>query len=100
MREILLSKRASDKLEKLLHYLELEWSLKVKKAFIGKLDTVFAQISKYPDSAPKSDSVKGLHRFVISKQTTMYYKYDSKSVKIVTFFDTRMNPKRLKKDTK
>ncbi|WKV11822.1 type II toxin-antitoxin system RelE/ParE family toxin [Marivirga harenae] len=100
MREILLSKRASDKLEKLLEYLELEWSLKVKKAFIGKLDTAFAQISKYPDSAPKSDSVKGLHRFVISKQTTMYYKYDSKSIKIVTFFDTRMNPKRLKKDTK
>ena len=56
MREILFSKRASNKLEKLLEYLELEWSVKVKKTFIGKLDNAFAQISKYPDSAPKSDS--------------------------------------------
>jgi plasmid stabilization system protein ParE len=58
MREVILSKRASNKLEKLLEYLESKWSLKVKKAFIGKLDNALAQISKYPGSAPKSDLSK------------------------------------------
>ncbi len=38
MRKIKLSKRASKKLEKLLEYLELEWSLKVKEDFIKKLN--------------------------------------------------------------
>ena len=98
MREIILSKRASIKLSKLLNYLELKWSKKVKHNFVKKLDRTFEQISKYPDSAPKSDLVKGLHRFVVSKQTTIYYRYNSKSIQIVTFFDTRMDPNKIRKD--
>ncbi len=100
MREVILSKRASNKLSKLLDYLEKEWSKKVKLSFLRKLDKALAQISDYPDSAPKSELIKGIHRFVISKQTTIYYRYNSKSIQIVTFFDTRMNPKKIKKDTK
>ena len=100
MRKVLLSKRASNKLEKLLKYLELEWPHKVKTNYINKLDKTLEHISQYPESAQKSDLVKGLHRVVVTKQTTVYYKFDSKSIMVVTIFDTRMNPKRLKKETK
>jgi plasmid stabilization system protein ParE len=100
MRRIILSKRASRRLEKLLEYLESEWSLKVKKEFIKKLDKSFIQIKKYPDSSPRSEIVKGLHKLVITKQTTIYYRYDSKSISIVTIFDNRMNPNKLKREVK
>lgn len=98
MRKVVLSKRAAYKLDKLLNYLETEWSEKVKKDFIQKLDRSFAQIQKYPDSCPKSEIIKGLHRLPVSKQTSVYYRFNTKTIQIVTFFDNRMEPEKLKKE--
>jgi len=83
MRKIILSKRASKKLDKLLEYLESEWSLKVKTDFIKKLDKSLNQIQRYPESCQKTDFVKGLHRLVVTKQTTVFYRFDSKIITIV-----------------
>ena len=46
MKKITLSKRASNRLDKLLEYLEYEWSLKVKDDFIKRLDDSLKQIQK------------------------------------------------------
>jgi hypothetical protein len=45
-----------------------------------------------------SDAVKGLHMLVVTKQTSVFYRYNSKSISIVTVFDNRMDPKKLKKE--
>jgi plasmid stabilization system protein ParE len=95
MRKIVLSRRASIRLEKLLDYLETEWSVTVKNEFIEKLDKSLSQIQKFPDSSPYSNVIKGLHKYVITRQTSMYYKYDDKAITIIAFFDNRMNPERL-----
>ena len=97
-RKIRLSTRALRKLDNLLVYLEKEWTLKVKHSFIVKLDKSFQQIQKHPDSFPESDKVKGLRKCVITRQTTVFYKYTDTHIDIVTIFDTRQNPKRLKND--
>lgn len=99
MRKIIISKRASNKLNKLIEYLESEWSIKVKKDFIKKLDKSLKQIQKYPDNCKKTDSVKGLHMLIVTKQTSAYYRFDSKSVTIITIFDNRMNPNTLEGET-
>ena len=96
MRKVILSKRASSKIEKLLHFLEHEWSEKAKHDFIRKLDKSLELIKKYPESTEKSNLKKGLHRCVVTRQTTIYYQFDASTVKVVTLFDTRMNPDRLK----
>jgi len=70
IRRIKLSKRTSNKLEKLLSYLENQWSLKAKNNFIKKFDKSLAIIQGNPDSFQKSHSLKGLHKCVITKQTT------------------------------
>lgn len=95
MRNVVFSKRASVRLEKPLDYLESEWSVRVKKDFINKLDRSISQIKKFPDSCPQSDIKKGLHRLSVTRQTTVYYQYDSKSIRIITIFDNRMNPEKL-----
>jgi plasmid stabilization system protein ParE len=95
MSKIKLSKRASNKLEKLLVYLELEWSLKVKNAFIKKLDKSLKRVQKFPESCQQTDFIKGLHMLVITKQTSLFYRFDSKNITIVTLFDNRMDPKKL-----
>ncbi len=98
MRQVILSKRAAVKLEKLLEYLESEWSLRVKKDFIKKLDKSILQIQKYPESSRKSDVVKGLHMIVVTKQTSLFYRFDAKFVKVVSIIDNRMHPKQITKE--
>lgn len=100
MRKIVLSKRAAIRLEELLSYLNTVWSPKDEAEFIEKLDKSLFRIQKFPSSTTYSVKMKGLHRLVVTKQTTLYYKFDSKKNTIVAMFDTRMNPSRLKNELK
>ena len=99
-RKIKLSRRSLHKLEKLLDYLEKEWSAKVKEDFIEKFDKAVKIIQNNPLTFQKSEIVKGLHMCIISKQTTVYYRFDDECVYIVTFFDNRQNPDRLRLEVK
>ena len=96
-RTIKLSKRAAKNLDKLLEYLENEWTVKVRDEFINRLDNSLKIIAKNPDSFPNSDFIKGLHKCVITKQTTLYYRFDKKHIYVITIFDNRQNPKKLSK---
>lgn len=100
MRKITLSKTASKKLNQLLEYLGSEWSESVKQNFIKRLDKSLEQIRNHPLSTEKSEVKNGLHRCVVTKHTSVFYLFDSKRILIVTIFDNRMNPKKLKDETK
>lgn len=91
-RKVILSKGTSQKLEELFEYLQSNWSQKTKISFIDKLTKKLEQIDKYPDSFPKSDLVKGLHKCIVSKQTSIYYLYDTKTINIVALFFSKQNP--------
>jgi len=99
-RKIRLSKRAMKKLDSLLVYLEEEWSAKVKQEFVLKLDKSLKQIQRIPNSFPESEKIRGLRKCVVTKQTTIFYKYSDTSIDVLTIFDNRQNPKSLKKETK
>ncbi len=94
IREVVLSKRAGKRLDILLNYLEENWSKKVKQDFIDKLDRAIEVIQLNPDSFPVSTKKKKkVHRCVVTKQNTIYYRYNSKRIEIIFVFDTRQNPK-------
>jgi len=97
-RKIVLSKRASVNLEKLIEYLEIKWSEKVKDEFIKKLDKALRILKNKPESSPESEILKGLHKCVVTKQTTVFYKFDDNHLFVVTIFDTRQEPKKLNKE--
>jgi len=98
-RKIRLSRRAARKLESLLNYLEIEWSLKVRNDFIAKMDRTLKNNEKFPHSFPESQTVKGLRKCVISRQTTIYYKCSLNTIDIATLFDNRQNPESLNLET-
>jgi len=100
MRKVVLSKRAAKKLDELLEYLELEWSTNIKKEFVRKLEKSIEQIQRFPNSSPQSELEKGLYMLVLSKQTSIFYRFDTEYIKIVTIFDNRMNPDKLKGEIK
>lgn len=97
MKKVVLTKRASFRLEELFNYLETKWSEKVKNDFVNKFENAIYQIRKYPEIAPKSNAIPGLHRYIVSKQTSIIYRIDEKSITIVTIFDNRMDPDNLNK---
>ncbi|WP_034893358.1 type II toxin-antitoxin system RelE/ParE family toxin [Gillisia sp. Hel_I_29] len=98
--KVFLSELAESKLLELNEYLLENWSKKVRDKFIEKLSKRIQQISSQPESCPKSTDLKGLFKCVVTKQTTFYYRISNskKEIEIITVFDTRQNPKKLKKD--
>ena len=98
--KVFLSELAESKLLKLSEYLLEEWNLKTRDKFISKLNDKIEQISKQPDSCPKSSEFKNLYKCVVTKQTTLFYRIiaERKEIEIITILDTRQNPDKLKKD--
>lgn len=96
-RKILFSKNAEQSLGELLNYLQFGWSEKVKNKFILKLDKVIFLIQNDPNIFPRSVFNKKYHKCVLSKQTTIYYKFNDKEVMFLAFFDSRQDPKKIKK---
>lgn len=89
---------AEKKLDALLEYLLETWSQKVKKEFVKKLDRSIIIIQASPEIFPQSKKQKGLHKCVVTKQTTIFYRFYSERINILTVFDTRQNPKQLNKE--
>ncbi len=98
--KVFLSELAESKLLKLSEYLLEEWNLKTRDKFISKLNDKIEQTSKQPDSCPKSSEFKNLYKCVVTKQTTFFYRIiaERKEIEIITIFDARQNPDKLKKD--
>jgi plasmid stabilization system protein ParE len=97
-RKVVISKTAERKLDKLFEYLTTEWSIKVKTDFVKKLDSSIEIIKNQPEIFPESRKGKSLRKCVITKQTTLFYRYNSKRINIVTIFDTRQNLNKLDKE--
>ncbi len=98
--KVFLSELAELKLLKLSEYLLENWNLKTRDKFIEKLTEKIKQISIQPNSCPKSSEFDNLYKCVVTKQTTFYYriKAELKEIEIITIFDTRQRPDKIKKD--
>ena len=96
--EVFISELAEYKLEKLTEYLLEQWSFKVKKDFLAKLTKKIQQIQSQPESFPKSNEFGGIYKCIVTKQTTFYYRvnFELEEIEIITLFDTRQDPERLK----
>lgn len=98
--KVFLSELAENKLLKLSDYILENWNLKIRDKFIEKLTEKIKQIYLQPESCPQSSEFKGLYKCVVTKQTTLYYRIsiELNEIEIITIFDTRQNPNKLKKD--
>ena len=95
-RHVVISKIAERKLEELFEYLVETWSPKVKSDFIKKLDKNISLIKSQPESFAKSRKDPDLRKCVVTKQTSLYFRFDERQIKILTIFDNRKDPDKLK----
>ena len=90
--QIILKKRFTNKLIKLLAYLEKEWSPKVAANFLQKIDLRIQQLSGQPLTGISSERIEGVRSVFITRYNRLYYKVKGKKVIVLNMYDTRMNP--------
>ena len=100
MRKIIISDFAQTKIKNLFEYLEGRWSETVRQKFAQKLLGNVKIIRDNPEAFPISETNKKVHKCVVTKQTTIFYKFNSKRIEIISVFDTRQDPNKIKKDIK
>lgn len=94
--KIIWSDEALNNLRDIIDYLEIRWSKKELKKFSKLLDKKLESIKIRPQLYPQSNKSKGLRRCVLSKQTTIYYRLNEFEIRIISLFDNRQHPNKIK----
>ena len=92
--QIIVKKRFTNKVQKVLSYLENEWSHKVAAEFLLKIDRRIELISKHPEIGRPSEKIKNVRGLLITRHNRMYYTVKNNEIIILNMYDTRMNPKK------
>jgi plasmid stabilization system protein ParE len=95
------TKRALEDLSKVMNYLLENWGEKSAKEFSENLDKKLTQISAMPEMYPRVLFRKSVRKCVLTPQNTLYYKIkdekiEIRKIQIITIFDNRQNPEKLK----
>ena len=90
------TKEAEDTFNQNIAYLEEEWSKAVIENFIDKTEEAIAVIEKHPLVFPTVNKKKGIHKCLVVKQVSLYYRVLENRIDLLTFWNNYQNPKRLK----
>jgi plasmid stabilization system protein ParE len=97
MKKFVVSKTAIKSSIVIGDYIEAKFSFRRREEFIEKLKSAFIIIQNNPESFPVSEINSNHYRFVLTKQTTIYYKFNNTEIRILALFDTRKNPSKIHK---
>ncbi|NJM78735.1 MAG: type II toxin-antitoxin system RelE/ParE family toxin [Flavobacterium sp.] len=95
IRELEFSQRSLREIDLIADYIEFKWSVRSKENFLKLLKKNFDLIESNLKLFQISN-YKNLHKCVVSKQTSIFFMFDDYKIKIVSVFDTRQNPNKLK----
>ena len=90
------SDRATSDLQNIIDYLKYKWTDKEVKNFVRRLDKRLELITINPRLFPNTNKRKSVRRSALTKHTVIYYETSNDLVSIVTLFDPRQDPKKLR----
>jgi plasmid stabilization system protein ParE len=94
--KLIWSDEALNNLKDIIDYLENRWTQREIRKFAQLLDKQLNRIKDNPFTYTETNRSNGLRKSVLSKQTTIYYRIYESEIRIVTLFDNRQNPCKLK----
>lgn len=94
-KEIVWSPRADKAFDRIIEYLQKDWTEKEITRFVKKTYTVLGLLGK-GNIAFRHSEKKGIHEVLITKHNLLIYKETRKDIRLVTFYDTRQHPKKKK----
>lgn len=92
--QIIVKKRFTNRVQKVLAYLEKEWSHKVAVEFLLKIDRRIELLARQPHIGVLSAKVKDTRGLLITRHNRLYYKIKDNNVIILNMYDTRIHPKK------
>ena len=90
------TEEATNNLDSIVLYLEANWSENELKSFFRKLEKQLELLSIYPQAYPVSLKRMKVRRCVFTKNLAIYYTVDNGSIILLSIFDTRQHPGKLK----
>ena len=90
------SKRAREDNRKLFAYLLEEWGEDIALRVRKEIEESPVRIRDFPEQFPIFLKEKQIRRYVLTRQTSILFKVNKELIEIVTLFDNRQNPKKLK----
>ncbi len=93
-KKIVWTKRANNKFDKIIEYLEREWGPNVTKNFVAKTYDIIELISDQSDLGTLENSEKKIRGFLLTKHNRLFYRVTNEEIILLNFFDTRSDPKR------
>ncbi|PRZ00647.1 type II toxin-antitoxin system RelE/ParE family toxin [Marinilabilia salmonicolor] len=84
-------------LKEIIEYLEANWTQTEIKKFARLLDKHLNLLLKNPFLYPKDPALHNLRKAVISKQVSIFYRITSTEIHIISLFDNRQNPQKMRK---
>jgi plasmid stabilization system protein ParE len=94
---VVISPLAQQDIESILKYLSENWDQKVIEQFLQKLELFYVIVSINPRVFGYYNKSKNIRNYAIGKQQVIYYRIGRKCVEIITVFDSRQSPLKLKK---
>ncbi len=95
MRKLEFSERSLKEIRNTVDYLKVKWSERISNNFLKELKRNIDLIQINPELFPISE-FEGLRKCVVSKQTSVFFIIKNNIVYIVSVFDTRQNPNKIK----
>jgi len=80
-----------------LLWLSENWNQETIDKFLEKLEIFYHIISINPRVFSYYNKQKNIRKFALTKQNIIYYRNRRKVIEIITVFDSRQNPAKLKK---
>ncbi len=94
--EIIWSQEADNNLAAIISYLENNWTEKELKKFASILEEKINLIAEYPLSGKQSQRLHGTRECILTKHNTLFYVVNKTNLYIVSIWDNRQNPDKLK----
>ena len=94
--KLIWSGEALNNLKGIIDYLENRWTKKEIEKFAQLLDKQLKLLEENPFLFAESNKSNGLRKSVLSRQTTIYYRIINYEIRIITLFDNRQDPNKLK----
>src|SRR5450755_3703465 len=89
--KIIYKKRFSNKLVKLLQYLENEWNENTASEFLNRLDKRIESLKEHPFIGKASATKPEVRAILITKHNKLYYKLSNNKVIIMNLYESINN---------
>ena len=93
---VIISPQAKEDITNILSYLVRNWDQKVVDEFLQKLQLFYYIISMNPTVFGYYNKSRNIRKYALTKHNIIFYRNKRKAVEVITVFDGRQDPARLK----